>query len=146
MCYSYNLPIGIIGAFLGTALTCFAIHKFIIFLDRRMESKDEKLRAKKMTFHILIIFAAALDVPLAFSLAIICDYNPITYGFHHLQPPVLFAALSVTVRYGSDMHDCKRLTLCVCVCVFQTVFGAAFCTIYASFKNGHFSYVISVFS
>lgn len=98
MCYSWNKPIGITGAIVGSLLTTYAIYKFWVFIDRRSESRDPQVYTKKMAFHILIILAAGLDVPLCISLATICDYNSIAYGFHKLQPPMLFAALSVTVR------------------------------------------------
>lgn len=97
-CYKWNPPIGILGSCVGCLLTAYAVYKFIVFIQRRAEATDRAIYLKKLAFHILIILAAGLDIPLNISIATICDYNSVAYGFHKLQPPMLFAALSVTVR------------------------------------------------
>ena len=67
---------------------------------------------KKLLFHIFLILASAVDIPMYVEFIVAKDYTLTSYSFHKFSSAFLFAAFSITISdWGAVLYDIQEYDL-----------------------------------
>lgn len=77
-----------------------------------MASIKQEFSYKKLVFHIFLILAAVMDLPMYCEFVINQRYTLTTYSFHKFESAFLFAALSITISdWGKVLYSIQEYNL-----------------------------------
>jgi hypothetical protein len=66
--------------------------------------------AKSVIFHIILIAAVAVDIPMYISLLLTNEYSLVTYSFHKFSSALLFVGYSLTIYDWSNvLYDIREI-------------------------------------
>lgn len=102
--------IGIIGLTHLSLLTAIVLWRTIRFLSYCETKYFSSFHfKKKIFFHILLLLAALVDIPMYISFVIYNDYTLILYSFHRFESALVFSAFSITISdWGALLLDIQE--------------------------------------
>ncbi len=95
-------------------LICQTIYRSIRWYQQweLPETWSHPVFRKRFCFHLLLVLATLVDLPMYISFVAVGDYTLASYAFHKFESASLFAALSITISdWATVLHDIHEYDL-----------------------------------